>query len=97
MLAADIQNAYLQASLSQNHYVICGAEFGLKNVGKVALIRQAIYGGKSDRRDFRNHLRKCTYHLGFVLCLADPDVWMREVHKYDGTDYSEYVLFYVGN
>ena len=46
-LAADIQNSYLQATLSQKHYVICGAEFGLKNVGKVALIRRALYGGKS--------------------------------------------------
>ena len=58
MLAADIQSAYLQAPLSQKHYVICGAEFGLENVGKVALIRRALYGGKSDRRDFRNNLRK---------------------------------------
>ena len=30
VLAADIQNAYLQAPLSQKHYVICGAEFGLE-------------------------------------------------------------------
>eukprot|EP00957_Ditylum_brightwellii_P079671 6058518-Ditylum_brightwellii.AAC.1 len=30
--AADIQNAYLQASLSQKHYIVCGAEFGLENV-----------------------------------------------------------------
>ena len=29
VLAADIQNTYLQAPSSQNHYVICGAEFGL--------------------------------------------------------------------
>ena len=36
--AADIQNAYLQAPSSQKDYVICGPEFGLENVGKVALI-----------------------------------------------------------
>ena len=38
IMAADIQNAYLQAPSSQKHYIICGAEFGLENVGKVALI-----------------------------------------------------------
>jgi len=32
--AADIQNAYLQAPSSQKHYIVCGAEFGLENVGK---------------------------------------------------------------
>jgi hypothetical protein len=31
--AADIQNAYLQAPSSQKHYIICGPEFGLENVG----------------------------------------------------------------
>ena len=45
--AADIQNAYLQAPSSQKDYVICGPEFGLENVGKVALIQSALYGGKS--------------------------------------------------
>ena len=87
VLADDIQNAYLQAPSSQKHYVICGAEFGLENVGKVALIRRALYGGKSSGRDFRNHLRECMFHLGFTPCLADPDVWMREIQKADKTTY----------
>eukprot|EP00957_Ditylum_brightwellii_P099945 7616302-Ditylum_brightwellii.AAC.1 len=39
--AADIQNAYLQAPSSQIHYIVCGVEFGLENVGKQALIRRA--------------------------------------------------------
>ena len=56
LCAADIRNAYLQAPSSQKHYVICGAEFGLENVGKKALILRALYGGKSAGRDFRNHL-----------------------------------------
>ena len=95
VLAADIQNAYLQAPLSQKHYVICGEEFGLENVGKVALIRRALYGGKSAGSDFRNHLRECMFHLGFASCLADPDVWMREAQKSDGTAFWDYVLLYV--
>jgi hypothetical protein len=38
VMAGDIQNAYLQSPSSQKHYVICGEEFGLENVGKIALI-----------------------------------------------------------
>ena len=36
--AADIRNAYLQAPSSCKDYIICGPEFGIENVGKVALI-----------------------------------------------------------
>ena len=75
--AADIRNAYLQAPSSQKDYVICRPEFGLENVGKVALIHRALYGGKLAGKDFRNHLRSCMRHLDFVSCPADPDVWMR--------------------
>ena len=46
VMAADIQNAYLQAPSSEKDYIICGPEFGLENVGKVALIKRALYGGK---------------------------------------------------
>ncbi len=92
--AADIRNAYLQAPSSQKHYVICGIEFGLENVGRVALIHRALYGGKSAGRDFRNHLRAGMLDLGFTSCLADPDVWMRPAKKADGSSYYEYILLY---
>ena len=95
MIAADIQNAYLQDPSSQKHYVICGAEFGLENVGKVALIILALYGGKYPGHDFRNHLRECISHIGFVPCLDDPDICMREVQKADETAYWEYVMLHV--
>ena len=36
--AADIRSAYLQAPSSRKDYIICGEEFGLENVGQVALI-----------------------------------------------------------
>lgn len=93
--AADIRNAYLQAPSSQKDYVICGAEFGLENVGKVALIHRALYGGKAAGRDFRNHLRACMHQLGYSPCLADPDVWMRPAKQPDGSDCYEYILLYV--
>ena len=95
VLAADIQNAYLQAPSSQKYYVVCGEEFGLENVGKVALIQRAHYGGKSAGHDFCSHLRECMAHLKFTPCLADPDVWMRPAQKADGTEYWEYELLYV--
>ncbi|CAJ1957768.1 unnamed protein product, partial [Cylindrotheca closterium] len=42
VFAADIRNAYLQAPSSKKDYIICGPEFGLENVGKVALIHRAL-------------------------------------------------------
>ena len=76
--ASEIRNAYLQAPLSQKDYIVCGPEFGLENEGKAELIVRALYGGKSDVKDFRNHLILCMKHLQFFSCPADPDVWMRE-------------------
>ena len=93
--AADIQNAYLQAPSSEKHYIICGSEFGLEHQGKVALIRRALYGGKSSGADFWKHLRSCMTHLGFTSCKADPDVWMREAQSDEGSSHWEYILLYV--
>jgi len=94
VMAADIRNAYLQAPSSQKDFIICGPEFGLENVGKKALIKRALYGGKSAGRDFRNHLRECMRHLHFQSSLADPDVWMRPAIKTDGSECYEYALLY---
>ena len=93
--AADIQNAYLQAPSSRKDFVVCGPEFGLENVGKVALVHLALYGGKAAGRDFRNHLRSCMSHLQFEPCPADPDVWTRPGTKKDGSPCYEYILLYV--
>ena len=94
VFAPDVRNAYLQAPSSQKDYIICGPEFGLENIGRVALIRRALYGGKAAGRDFRNHLRSCMRHLHFDSCPADPDVWMRPAMKADGSSYYEYILLY---
>jgi hypothetical protein len=92
--AADIRNAYLQAPSSQKDYIICGPEFGIEHVGKVALIHRALYGGKSAGKDFRNHLQSCMRHLDFMSYPADPDVWMRPATHSDGSEYYEYILLY---
>jgi len=64
-------------------------------VGKVALIRRALYGGKVAGKDLWVHLRSCMKFLAFKSCQADPDIWMREAVKPDGSQYWEYVLLYV--
>ena len=89
-----IRNAYLQAPTSEKHYIICGQEFGLENVGKRALIVRALYGGKAAGQDFWHHLRSCMDHLGFKSKGGDPDVWIRPMTRTDGTKLNEYVLLY---
>ena len=76
VVVVNIKNAYLQAPSSEKHYIVCGPEFGIENVGKVALIRRALYGGKVSGADFWKHLRSCMTHLGFTSCQAYPDIWM---------------------
>ena len=95
VVGGDLKNAYLQAPSSEKHFIICGPEFGIENVGKVALIRRALYGGKVAGRDFWHHLRECMGFLGFTSSLADPDVWIRLSKRSTGEEYYEYVLLYV--
>ena len=40
MSIADFRNVYLQSPTSQKHYIICGSEFGMENVGKVAFMHR---------------------------------------------------------
>jgi len=72
--AADIQNAYLQAPTSEKHYIICGPGFGIENVGRLAIIVRALYGGKSAGSDYWRHVRSAMHEFGFTSCKADPDV-----------------------
>ena len=72
--AMDICNAYLQAPSSCKNFIICGLKFGIENVGRVALVHWALYGGKLAGKDFRSHLCCCMQHLNFTSCPADPDV-----------------------
>jgi hypothetical protein len=36
-------------------------------------------------------------HLGYMPCLADPDVWMRSAKQPDGSACWEYILLYVND
>eukprot|EP00957_Ditylum_brightwellii_P090696 6907939-Ditylum_brightwellii.AAC.1 len=66
--AAGIQNAYLQAPSSQRHYIVCGAEFGLENVGKQELIRKALYDPDVWMRSaiYSDGSKHCEYILLYV-------------------------------
>ena len=63
LCATNVRNSYLQAPLSQKDYIVCGPEFGLENVGKVALIQRNLYSGKSEEKDSKNNLRSCMRYL----------------------------------
>ena len=95
VLSSDIQNAYLTAPTKEKIWTTCGAEFGGVDSGKRAVIMHALYGIRGSGAAFRNHPAKLMSDLGFHLCKADPDVWMRRATKPDGLYYYEYVLFYV--
>ena len=64
-MAEEIQNSYFQSPSSENHYIICGPEFGLEIFGKVALIERALYEGRLVGWYFFHHLSSYMYMLGF--------------------------------
>lgn len=73
---------------------MCGPEFGPHLVGRIAVIRLALYGLKSSGFAWRSHLAETLRSCDFTMCYADNDVWMRPAEKADGTKYYEYVLVY---
>ena len=91
--AGDIQNAHLTTQCREKIVTVCGPEFG-ENKGQTAILVRALYGLKSSGAAFRNHLASCMRMLGYLSCLADPDVWIRPKVREDGFYYG-YVLLYV--
>ena len=84
VVAADVCNAYLQAPTSEKHFIICGTDFGIENIGKKAIITRSLYGRKAAERDFWYHLKSYMKILDFDSSRADPGVWMRESVRKDG-------------
>jgi hypothetical protein len=64
---ADIENAYLMATITEKVWCILDPEFG-EDAGKKALIIRDLYGLKSAGAAFRNHLAECMKHLGWKSC-----------------------------
>ena len=73
-----------------------GSEFGPDLAGKKALVVISLYGINSAGASFRNHLVNCMINIGYLLFLADPDLWFREeTHMSDGAKYDAYFLLYM--
>jgi hypothetical protein len=95
VLAADVQNAYLNAPTKEKCYTIAGPEFGPDNEGRPVLITRALYGLRSSGARWRDHLAETIRSMGFTACMADGDVWLRPSVKPGGEEYYEYILVYV--
>ena len=87
--AADVGNAYLEASTKEKVYIIAGPEFGERK-GHTMLIKKALYGLRTSGARWHEHFADTLRHLEFAPSKADSDVWMRECR-----DYYEYVCVYV--
>jgi nitric oxide synthase oxygenase domain/subunit len=95
VMMGDIENAYLNAQITEKVWTVLGPEFG-EDAGKRALIVRALYDLKSAGAAFRNHLVSCMDHLGWNPCLAGRDLWMKEEKRPDdGVKYWAYILIYV--
>ena len=52
---------------------------------------------KSSGAAFHAHVVDCMISLGYVSCLAGPDLWMKAEINADGDKYYSYILCYVDN
>ena len=93
ILSADAEGAYLNAPTRERLYTKCGPEFG-EYEGRYAIIRRALYGTKSAAASWRATISEVIKGLGFKMCRADNDVWMREGFNAAGEKVWEYVLVY---
>jgi hypothetical protein len=93
ILAADVQNAYLNAATKEKVWTRAGKEFG-SNAGRPVVIVRALYGLKSSGARWRDHMAATLREADYTSSRADPDVWMRPATKPDGFKYWEYVLVY---
>ena len=94
VMACDIQNAYLTADCREKIWTRAGPEFG-SEIGKIMIVRKALYGLKSSGAAFRAHLGETLWDIGYRSTKGDPDVWVRPATKPDGHEYYEMLLVYV--
>ncbi len=93
VLQADVEGAYLNAKSTEKLFTVSGPEFG-EFAGRRAIIRRALYGTKSAAASWRAAISKVIEGLGFKMCRADNDVWMRKGFNKAGEKVWEYVLVY---
>jgi hypothetical protein len=78
--ATDIGDAYLEAKTSEKVYIIAGPEFGALQ-GNTLIIHKALYDGlRTSGLRWHERFSIVLRSEGFVPCIAEPDIWMREKH-----------------
>ena len=93
LMGADCEGAYLNAPSREKLCTKCGPEFG-EFAGRWAIIRRALYGSKSAAASWRGEISRVIEGLGFKMCRADNDVWLRPAVSAHGKAVYEYVLVY---
>ena len=83
ILACDIQYAYITAQCREKIWTVAGPEFG-SDIGKIFIIKMALYGLKSSGAVFFSLLAETLQELNYVPSKADPDVYMRPAVKPNG-------------
>jgi hypothetical protein len=73
ILAADVQNAYLNAKTKEKVWTRAGKEFG-SNAGRPVLIVCALYGLKLSGARWRDHMAATLREADYISSKADPDV-----------------------
>ncbi|KAL7474241.1 hypothetical protein ACHAW6_000226 [Cyclotella cf. meneghiniana] len=92
--ATDVLNVYITAPCHKKIWNTLGKQFG-DDCGQKAIIVRALYGLKSSVAASWAHLARCLHKMGYRLCLADPDLWLKEQTDWKGNRYYAYILCYV--
>jgi hypothetical protein len=96
IMSADVAGAYLIADCPEKVHIICGQEFGSEYMGRIAVIKKALYGLRSSGFAWRSLCAQTLCeHMGFTPCRADNDVWMRPLFTLNGEPYYEYIFVYM--
>jgi hypothetical protein len=73
ILAADVQNAYLNTATKEKVWTRAGKEFG-SNAGRPVIIVCALYGLKSSGAQWRDHMAAILREADYTSSRANPDV-----------------------
>ena len=91
----DIQNSYILAPVTEKIWTVLGPGFFV-DAGRKATVVYYLFGLKSARASFWNHLENCMHHFGFLPCPANLDLCIKPmVSPNYGFNYYAYVLIYV--
>ena len=91
---ADVHNLYLNEDNCEKFWLWSGPYFGSLE-RKNFILQKALYGLNYAGSSFQFIISRNFYEMGFTLCVADPDVWMRPDVKPEGTEYYEYTMTYI--